>query len=223
MTTSPTRDRIRALLAKAESTEFQAEADAFLAKAFELMAREGLTEADIKDTEIFKVESRRINLKSTTWREDQMLGGVVAKSIGCVSRVRSYGASAPAQIVFYGTRAQIDAAELMFTSLLLQRARASRRRPRRETQREFASGFAMGVYKALERATKDVEQEAPGTGLALRSMEQRIEDEVNGGRPTRQARTRAARPGDAGYSAGLTADAGMRARLQSQGPKAIGR
>ena len=218
-TSSPFIDKIRKLMAKADGTTNAAEAEAFRAKAMEMMLREGISEALIRDVDTFKVESNNIKLRSTTWREDIMMSAHVAKSIGCVTRYSAYQPGHGARSHFYGTRPQIEAAAAMMEQLMLQRDRASRKRPSHESQREFASGFALGVSRSLAEATAEVVKNDASLLPVLKSMVDKINEHLSA---AGKGRMSPARPGAAGIAAGRAADTGMRARLEQNARRAIG-
>src|SRR4051812_11936285 len=104
-TNQSTIEKVRALLAKADRSEFEAEASLFREKAFEIMMREGISERDIADanSDSFTVETKWIKLPSTVWRELQHLGVVVAEINGAVLRAKAYDSRSGAFAVFYGT------------------------------------------------------------------------------------------------------------------------
>lgn len=218
-TTSPFIDKIRKLMAKADGTSNAAEAEAFRAKALELMMREGISEALIRDSDQFKVERHSVKLRSTTWREDIIMSTYVAKAVGCVIRYSAYRSGYGAHSVFFGTRPQVEAAEAMLQQLMLQRDRASRKRPSHESQRGFASGFAVGVGRSLAEATKEVSKDDANILPVLQSMQDRIEAELDS---ARSGRMRPASPTQSGIRAGMSADTGMRSRLEQSSRRAIG-
>ena len=219
-TPSPFLDKIRKLLAKASATPHAAEAEAFRAKAFELMMREGISESELKaKADEFRVETRSIKLRSTTWREDILLAATVANTLGCVVRYTAYAPGTGARAFFYGSPIQIEAAEQTLNMLLLQRDRASRRRPAYESQREFASGFTLGVSRSLRDARKEVADADASLLPALQDAQKRIEDQLE---KARKGNIRPAGAGAAGISAGATADTGLRSRLEDGARKALG-
>lgn len=219
---SAASEKVKKLLAQAKHPNTSdTEAETFRQKAFEIMMREGLTEADVKDHDEFKVVSKTIKLKSTTWREDVILAGIVARANAAVTRYMAYDSyRGGAFINFYGEADQIEMCELMFASLILQRALAARRRPGNEKQREFASGFNVGLQTTFRRAQTTIETERGSLLPELKSRQDRINEEIGKGRTGRISQ---AAVGLAGLSAGLTADSGIFKRLNTVGPKAIGR
>ncbi|MEP6625256.1 MAG: DUF2786 domain-containing protein [Acidimicrobiia bacterium] len=114
----PKLDRVRALLAKAESTEFEAEAEAFTAKAQELMARYSIDAAmlsartanpDAPVTVRIPVDNPYADAKS-------LLCQIVAEhSRARAVRLTDYGMS-----TVIGFAPDVAATEILFTSLLVQ-------------------------------------------------------------------------------------------------------
>ena len=137
--------RIRGLLAKAESTEFADEAEALTAKAQELMTRHAVDAAllDPGHPSGGDVGTRRVHVADPYVRAKMQLLAAVAEANDV--RLVWYQGLGIANLV--GGRADLDAVELMFSSLLLQVAQASteghwrdvvgrlRRRPRRAGER----------------------------------------------------------------------------------------
>ncbi len=117
-TNDPVLDRVRALLAQAESTQYEAEAETFTAKAQELMTRHaidmamvaaGTTRSERPDTIRIPIDDPYVDAKS-------MLLHVVAKS----SRCRSVSHQGYAMSSVVGFASDLDATQTLFTSLLVQ-------------------------------------------------------------------------------------------------------
>jgi hypothetical protein len=117
--------RVRALLAKAESTEFVAEAEAFTAKAAELMATYGIEDAHLaaagdKTDEIIQY---RFEIDSPYSSGKAALLSAIAQPLRCKTIQYSYkGSSAVTYAIALGYRSDIERVELLYTSLLLQAA-----------------------------------------------------------------------------------------------------
>jgi hypothetical protein len=123
--TPPTDDarllhRIRALLAKAESTEFAEEAEALTAKAQELMTRHSvdaaLLAAERPGGAGPDVGTRRVHVDDPYVQAKMQLLAAVARANGV--RLVWYRSLGIANLV--GVPADLGAVELLFTSLLLQ-------------------------------------------------------------------------------------------------------
>jgi hypothetical protein len=157
--------RIRALLTKAESTEFPDEAEALTAKAQELMTRHAvdaaLLDADGGAPGRTAVATRRVHVDDPYVRAKTQLLGTVADANGV--RLVWYQSLGTANLV--GVAADLDAVELLFTSLLLQVGQAlgaaERAAGRRSASRAFRRAFLLGyaarigerLTSARERAT----------------------------------------------------------------------
>ncbi|MGY1806541.1 DUF2786 domain-containing protein [Blastococcus sp. SYSU D00669] len=159
--------RIRGLLAKAESTEFPEEAEALTAKAQELMARHAVSAALLDagaGPAPAGVGTRRVHVDDPYVRAKMQLLGAVAEANDV--RLVWYRSLGIANLV--GMPADLDAVELLFTSLLLQVAqalaaaerRAGRRSASRSFRRAFLLGYAHRIGERLTRARQQATAEA---------------------------------------------------------------
>ena len=118
--------KVRALLAKAESTSFPEEADAFFAKAQELMTRYSLERAAVDALADpgggipVRTAGRRIWLDNPYLSAKSMLVGVVAEA----NRCRAVFASALGMMTVVGEETDTEIVEVLTTSLLVQASRA---------------------------------------------------------------------------------------------------
>lgn len=114
--------RVRGLLAKAESTSFPEEAEALSAKAQELMTKYALDRVLVEaDTAVPDLPgARRIWLDTPYVDAKALLIDVVAAA----NRCRGIFASAWGFMTIVGDEADLDAVELLSTSLLVQATRA---------------------------------------------------------------------------------------------------
>jgi hypothetical protein len=114
--------KIRALLAKAESTGFEAESDALTAKAQELMARHAIDDARARAerSSSERPVSRRVAIDDPYAVAKSRLLQVVAQANG----VRAVWYEDLAIMALIGFAGDLDAVEVLFTSLLLQGSRA---------------------------------------------------------------------------------------------------
>ncbi len=116
--------KVRALLAKAESTEFEQEADAFFAKAQELMSRYSLERA-VLDADRERPASggpggRRIWLDAPYLSAKSLLVNAVAGA----NRARTVFHQHLGFVTVLGDEVDLEIVELLSTSLLLQASRA---------------------------------------------------------------------------------------------------
>ncbi|MEV6238134.1 DUF2786 domain-containing protein [Lentzea sp. NPDC051838] len=113
-------NRVRALLAKAESTSFPEEAEALSGKAQELMNRYALERAMLGADLPALATSRRMWLEKSYFKEKSQLVHVVARSF----RSRAIGAADLGFMTLVGDEVDLDGVELLSTSLLVQATRA---------------------------------------------------------------------------------------------------
>ncbi|WP_170852495.1 DUF2786 domain-containing protein [Blastococcus sp. DSM 46786] len=178
--------RIRGLLAKAEATGFPEEAEALTAKAQELMTRHAVDAAllDGGAPAGVDVDTRRVHLADPYARAKTQLLGAVAEANDV--RLVWYQGLGIATLV--GIRSDLDAVELLFTSLLLQVAQALAAAERQEGRgsasrsfrRAFLLGYAHRIGERLASARRRVTEEAAaerGTDLlpVLRSRQEAVE------------------------------------------------
>jgi hypothetical protein len=114
--------RIRALLAKAEATDFPAEAEALTAKAQDLMTRHAIDEALVhaQAGDSITVIGRRIHIDNPYALEKAILLNGVAGA----NRVKAAWSDFAASMTLVGVPTDIDQVEMLFTSLLIQGTRA---------------------------------------------------------------------------------------------------
>jgi hypothetical protein len=182
--------RIRALLAKAESSDFPEEAEAFMAKAQQLMTHHCLDHTLLDEGPGAgpgsQVEGRRIWLEDPYLQAKSLLLAEVARANRCQAVVAPrLGFS-----TVVGFPADLDATELLFTSLLLQATRRltalshepenSRRSRRPSYRRSFLVGYARGIGARLREATSVATAEADETlGKRLLPVLAEREDQVD--------------------------------------------
>jgi hypothetical protein len=185
--------KIRALLVKAESTEFTEEAEALSARAQELMAKYSIDHALLAAEAGRKDEpaSRRLPVDNPYEGPKAQLLQEVAKANRCRAVwYKSVGMSA-----VIGFPADLDAVELLFTSLLVQattamlRGGAKRDQYGRSRTRAFRQSFLMSyavrigerLAGAAGSAERQVAAEAPGRNLlpVLAARHQAVDDAVD--------------------------------------------
>ena len=160
--------RIRALLAKAESTEFAEEAEALSGRAQELMAKYSIDHALLAAESGRKEEpgGRRIAV-------DNPYDGAKASLLQAVAdanRCRVVWLKQLGLVTVIGFPADLDAVELLFTSLLVQantamlRTGAKRdaygRSRTRAFRQSFLVAYAYRIGERLSEAAEHAEQEA---------------------------------------------------------------
>ena len=162
---------IRALLAKAEATTFEAEADAFTAKAQDLMTRYSIDAAfvaasgqDGADALRAGIASRRVHIESPYADEKATFLHVVAQ----VNTVKSIWNTDVGFCTLMGFPVDLDLTEMLFTSLLVQATRAAGEATSADRQartasfkRAFLTSYAHRIGERLrlagEQASVDAE------------------------------------------------------------------
>ena len=168
--------RIRALLAKAESTEFPEEAEALSARAQELMAKysidHALLAAQAGDREA--AGGRRIAVDNPYEGPKATLLNTVAEA----NRCRAIWSKDVGLVTVVGFPADLDAVEILFTSLLVQantamiraggRKDAYGRSRTRSFRQSFLISYAIRIGERLTEATVHAEREAAAELQAAR-------------------------------------------------------
>jgi hypothetical protein len=168
--------RIRGLLAKAESTEFEAEAEALTAKAQELMARHAIDTAMLGPRSTSgtagQVQARRLHLDDPHAEAK----AAIVQAAGTANDVRVVLLPAYGIATLVGMPGDLDAVELLVTSLLLQAGRgladavqsAGARGRAAAYRRGFLYSYAQRIEERLTEARDAARAEATATyGAAL--------------------------------------------------------
>jgi hypothetical protein len=161
--------RIRGLLAKAESSEFPDEAEALTAKAQELMTRHAIDAAVLgagPSADGPAIETRRVHVRDPYVRAKMQLLAAVAEANDV--RLVWYSGLGIANLV--GVRADVAVVELLFTSLLLQVARAlsaaERTAGRGSAARSFRRAFLLGYAHRISERLRTARQSATAEAAA---------------------------------------------------------
>lgn len=152
--------RVRALLAKAESTTFEDEAEALTAKAQELIARHAIDEALLHTVDDVGAPSARRILIDDPYADAK---ANLLHEIAAANRCRVVHSAQLGWVVAFGYDHDLDAVELLAASLLAQATGAMvRHGSRRDTagrsrtrsfRRSFLLGFAQRVGERLRETT----------------------------------------------------------------------
>jgi hypothetical protein len=204
--------KIRALLAKAESSTFEHEAAAYLAKAEELMVKHDLDRADLTPEEREQYECVTVTIGSGT--PDHILWNVVAKVRGVKfireTNHRGDGKTRPGYLIGY--RVDIEFVQTLVTSLMLQRERflINESVPTWEGVRAFRHSYRVGyanrIYARMKATQAEtVKASGPGNELVLLDKFALVERHANelftNLTPGRSVRSSS----NAGYRAGQSA------------------
>ncbi len=187
--------RVRALLAKAESTEFEAEAETFTAAAQALMARHSIDAALLASRAAAgpggagRPQGRRLGVDAPYEGPKAMLLDVIASANHCRSVwSRHFGFA-----TVLGFPADLAAVEVLFTSLLVQATTALRlagsrrdgsgRSRTRSFRQSFLAAYAQRIGERLREAAGEAVREAAadaGRDLlpVLAAREQAVEAKV---------------------------------------------
>ena len=226
-------EKVRALLAKAEATEFPAEAEALTAKAVELMARYGIDKAMAEARADVKAKpgNRIFTLTAPYAGTKVHLLAAVARALHCDAVMLST-AGPTERLHVFGFESDIEQADMLYTSLLLQMTRAEARqaypswitgRALMAERRSFMIGFIAGVKPRLEAAYATAVAEAddagtPGKELVLVRRDLAVKAALR----TEYPHTRTTRSTYRGRSAGAGAEAGQRANIHNRGSVGTG-
>ncbi|MQM27398.1 DUF2786 domain-containing protein [Glycomyces albidus] len=222
--------KIRALLAKAESTDSDAEAEAFTAKAQQLIARHSINEALLSEAGQAKREPEA--LRVVIERPYELPKAELVAQIADANHCRSVYWPEGGFTTLIGDRGDLRSVELLYHSLLVQATAAMSRAgsvsakrggksQTRSFRQSFLASFAMRIGERLRASADDTAREVAeetGTDLVpvMRQRDERVDartrelfPRLKSGRSTRITNYE-------GHVAGLAAaDA---ARLSAQEP-----
>ncbi len=166
--------KVTSLLAKAESTNFPQEAEALTAKAQELMTRHAIDQAHLEAErgDAPHVGGRRVGIDDPYAGARYLLLAAVADANRCRAVwSRQWGFS-----TVFGDEGDLDAVELLFTSLLVQATRAMVAEPRtqstssggtRSFRQSFLVAFAGRIGERLSQAAEAVTADEATRSTAL--------------------------------------------------------
>jgi hypothetical protein len=213
-------ERVRALLAKAESTTFDAEAEAFTTKAQKLMARHRIDRAvlaargeNLADEPV----GCRVGIDDPYAEAKAALLATVADANGC----RAVWSKNMGFSTLFGFASDLDAVEELFTSLLVQATGALRREGSKHDRagrsrttrfrRSFLVAFATRIGQRLSEAvdaTVDAVSDETGTALVpvLASRDEAVRTAAEAAFPEAGAFSPAASDGEGWYAGTLFGD-----------------
>lgn len=184
MSETPMIERVRKLFAKAESTTSKPEADALLAKAYDLLAKYGISEAAARagnDTDSSEIVEWKFEPKGKYQYDQGLLVGQVAEALHCTA-VKNFDG----RIFVYGARRHLDRVE-MLTGMLIAymvatagKVKAPHAGISTVTYRKSVMlGFIVEVRDRLRAAEASAVKESgdePGVGLVLLSDAKRAKE-----------------------------------------------
>lgn len=181
-------DKVRKLLAKAERASTSEEAEAFTAKAADLIYKHQIDEADL----LAKGEQTTDRLGNTTVtlrgyaKQQAILLNQVASGFA-VKAVRTSTGAAENRMVLIGWESDLEAVQALYASLWLQAQREASREHKRHSwengrtfRTSFYLGFSVEVGKRLaaqKYRTSNEREKTPGTEIALFNREQAVSTE----------------------------------------------
>ncbi len=145
-------ERIRALLAKAESTTFAEEADALTAKAQELMTRYAIDQAMVAGSEGGAERAPSVRRVAV---DDPYAGpkSLLLSEIASANRCRAVWSQTFGFSTVFGFEPDLDGVELLFTSLLVQASAGLKARSDRSYRQSFLVAYAIRIGARLREAT----------------------------------------------------------------------
>lgn len=232
-------DRIAKLLAKAEGTDNALEAEAYMTKAEELMLQHGIERAQLEakgkpGTKREEIVTVRVHIPNGHGYADAMLqtGFAVAPAFQ-VRPLKSNGYDGSRWAWFIGHKSDVDQAEQLFKSLIVQAQQQAKSWWRSEgkaqqpyasdneaylARREFIYAFASGVRERLAETKNRVVAEAGvGTELVLVDRRKLVDDWVSSNIEFGKARA-GGRSTHGGYAA---AQAGKQAGREAVNPRSL--
>jgi hypothetical protein len=221
-------DKVRKLLAKAEGAATEAEAEAFFAKAADLIGKWEIEEAELADAKqagpaSWVINNRIYNLSSYSPKQDASAMNSVARAMGLKAYFTAYvrGCEA-ATLVVFGTDDDLDRFEMMWASVSLQMTRFMKLEEKstwnRNQQRAFRLGFKVGFGTRIGERIAAARSKATSRALVLVGKADAIEKAMP---ETRQTKVRAnAAAAEAGRRAADKADINKHERVTSSKTRA---
>lgn len=216
-------DKVRKLLAKAEGAATEAEAEAFFAKAADLIGKWEIEEAELADAKqagpaTWDIHNRIYDLSSYSPKQDASAMNSVARAMGMRAYFTAYvrGCQA-ATLVVFGTDDDLDRFEMMWASVSLQMTRFMKLEEKgnwnRNQQRAFRLGFKVGFGERIGERIAQARSKATSKALVLVGKADAIERAMP---DTRQTKVRAnAAAAEAGRAAADKADINSRERVSA--------
>lgn len=215
MSTEKMTDRVRKLFAKAESTTSEHEAEALLARAYDLLAKYGIEEAVARsgnDTDSSAIGSWTFTPTGRYQYDQIILVNQAANALHC-SAIRLGKDS----LRIYGAKRHLDRVEMLAGLLVTYMlAAAARVHPSRTDtgglgvvayRKSVMIGFAVGVGERLAESEKSATEETAdtkGTEVVLASDQRRAAQALAEAFPAARS-GRGPRRSAAGYEAGRSA------------------
>lgn len=229
-------NKIRALLAKAEATNFPEEAETYTAKAMELISKWGIDQSLLEaKTKTSTIVDRKFQVVAPFARDKVTFLFVVVSALGGRAVwLKNRANKGFQELHVFATETDMNRIDMLFTSLLVQCSSAmnhavsvsweARHQPRK-FKSDFLYGFSNEVGYRLGQAEKKATREAEttaaaqgtSTALVLKSKKEKIDDRVDEVYRSLTNARRSNRIVGGGYGHGL--DAGKRADIGGKSAK----
>jgi hypothetical protein len=194
--------RVQNLIAKADDpAATEAEADAFRAKAEELLVAYGIDQAQLEshrqEGAPEEIISKRFNFRGTYAIDQTHLLHYIAVGLGCNGH-RSHNARGKlTDYMLFGYESDVERTEFLYASLSLHmRSEAARQvGPDHLTRAQYLKGFHAGYGRRVYERLKEIRDRLvgaaePGTALVVSDRSRRVEAFMLGGAKLRQSRSR---------------------------------
>ena len=181
--------KIRALLKKAEGTQFEEEANAFLRKAQELMMRHGIDEERLWATDPsrrHKIETIKINIPDN--KSGAMSKRLMLSAIAQVNHCNMFYTPGKGESTVAGYPNDLLFVEMLYTSIVKQMsfkeamALAHSSTHHKTFRANFSEAYAGRISERLfenyRLAKQTISNETPGTAIALVDRKQEVDDWV---------------------------------------------
>lgn len=235
--------KVRALLAKAERTDNEHEAEAFTAKANALMVEHQITSSMLGDST--SRTERTIGKRVVWFYSDETYAEPKARMLMRIAKgwgVASYfnarstdwdnSWKTGTKVTMFGTEDALDAVQVLMASLMIQATRAAAKvrgynaADTRGARASFFLGFGTEVGRRIDEQRKQIIEDSKAEGALVL-----LDDLARADRAMRDSgikiRTVTAafngRGYEAGRQSGRTADIGSARLSTSSGPRALGR
>lgn len=222
-------ERTKKLLAKAEGASTEEEAEAFLAKVTELMAKWEIADADLRGRgeamSSDAVDVIYINIGSYTPKADAIAMNAILMALNLRGGFSPYRSGHKAYMKIIGRESDLQRFTLLWTSLELQMVRAMKKQePRgadRGTLRTYRQSFKMSFCQEAARKITEV-RESFGSALVHVDAEVAAKADAEFGK-SKRSRIRTSYQGSmAGREAGQRADVNTKSRVGGNNRKALG-
>jgi hypothetical protein len=222
-------EKVKKLLAKAESAGTEAEAEAFFAKVTELMAEWEIDDAELRDrgqaSTSDGVDEMIVKVGSYTPKADASAMNSIIRAMGLRGGFSPYASGRPAYMRILGRESNLERFTMMWTSINLQMVmQMKKQEPKgvsRGDLRTWRQSFKMGYCATVGQRIKEVRA---GFGSALVRVDEELTAKANSefGQLKRSSIKTNYAASSAGQQAGRNADINNHGRVAPRNQKALG-